>query len=1108
MFALVPILFFLSGLTALLYQMVWMRELILVFGASMFAISTLLTAFMGGLALGSWFFGKRADQYSNPLKTYGVLELGIGVYAFVVPVLFSSLVPIYQSLAALFDFSFYAFSLVRFVLAVLILLLPTALMGGTLPVLAQRYKNRATVGEGVGLLYAFNTLGAVAGVLSAGFILLPKFGLQKTTLLAAALNGVIAVIAIWAGRGETLEAASDVSEAAVIQKKGRVKPKVRLEKTTLTRVLFIVFAVSGFSAMIYEVVWTRILTLILGSTVYSYATMLSTYLLGLALGSFIFSLLLKKFNRPLFLLTMVQGGIALFALGGEFVFPLLPSIFTKMLEVLHTWSRVRAATKFVLSGAVMMLPTLLMGGVFPLVIHILTSREKSENRPLGSIVGQAYAINTLGTILGSFTVGFILLPVFGIQKSLHFAIMINVLLALLLWFTVSQRESAQIPVFARSKGWATGGVFGFLFVMVLSAPPWNPLVMSSELFGQQAKLNLLYYKEGISATVTVVQHQTLAKIPHLTLAIDGKPNASTTGDMKTQLLVAHLPMLLAPDPKNVMLIGHGSGITTGSMIMHPIEELVTLELEPAVIEGSRFFDPFSYRVLEDPRVSLVEDDARNFLLRTEEKYDVIVSEPSHPWRSGSAKLFTKEFFQLGKKHLTPGGIFSQWIHFYGIRSTELKSVIKTFQSVFNEVMIFFTDAGDLIMLGSEDPFKIDRNEMTRRISSPGVSADLARADVHSVYDLWAHFILGPNEVDRFVGDAVLNTDDFTLVEFQTPKSLFEDTMLIHIAEMRGAASTGKHYLLGDGTSDSEKEAGFLKIAEAFLRMKKFKEAQEMIQKAGRIHVSAQGKWLEGQVSLVEGNRQEAEQDWLRALALDPAHQKTLLSLARFYQTQGAFKKASGHLAKIEDETLVGLNAAYYKGVDQYFQGRYDSSLEFFRKGAVFSSPFSLYYESLTLEKLGREEEAKRALGQFIVGLDDWRKELEIDPKKFQQLPYWKNVEWRREVGIQIPEEIRMSLLFDRVVADPLKNLYGGAGLYLLGRYDAAVQNLTAGVEMLGRQSSGSLMHYYLGLAYLELGQPVEASQAYQTFIDGHILDESDIRVIESKKFVTAQGMAS
>ncbi len=1112
MSVLVPILFFLSGLTALIYQMVWMRELVLVFGASMFAISTLLTAFMGGLALGSWVFGLRADRYENPLRVYALLELGIGAYAFLVPLLFTALIPIYQSLSKLFEFNFYIFSLVRFVFAVLILVLPTALMGGTLPVLAQRYKNRASVGKGVGLLYAFNTLGAVIGVLLAGFFLLPSLGLQKTTLLSVALNGLIALLALFLGRRETQETSPVVSDQKGDGKQKKTSKLVLASSRgdhRFVRLLMIVFAVSGFSAMIYEVVWTRILTLILGSTVYSYATMLSTYLLGLALGTFIFSLLLKRFSRPLLMLTLVQGGIALFAFFGEFIFPMMPSIFMEVMAFFHTWSKVRAMAKFIIAGAVMVVPTLLMGGVFPLVIHLLTSKDESERRPLGSIVGMAYAMNTVGTIFGSFTIGFILLPLFGIQKSLHIAIMINAFLALALWFCFMKRDLPGLPKKTSSqkpgksftaKVWASGGVLAFLFLITFLAPVWNPLAMSSGLFGQQSKLKLLFYEEGISATVTVVQHQTLAKDAHLTLAIDGKPNASTTGDMKTQLLVAHLPMLLAKETKDVMLIGHGSGITTGSMTTHPITRLITLELEPEVISGSRFFDPFSHNVLDDDRVILVEDDARNYLLRTDEDYDVIVSEPSHPWRSGSAKLFTQEFFQLGKRHLRSGGVFSQWIHFYGIRSTELKSVIKTFHSVFEYVLIFYTDAGDLIMLGSEIPFNIDRKEITRRISQPAVAEDLARANVYSVYDLWAHFMLGPNEVDRFVGDATLNTDDFTLVEFQTPKSLFEDTMSIHIAEMRGAASAGRNYLFTPDDSDTDKAAGYYAIAKGFFGMDKFKEAKKMIRKGRDIAENAEGRWLWGRALFKEEDRLGAEHAWLEALEHNPSHQQTLLSLAIFYQSQGAYKKASSYLAKIADETVIGLRAAYYKGVSHYFKGEYEDALAYFLRGRLFSEPFVYYYQNLAYKKLGKTAEAKRALGQFIISLDEWRRELELEPKKFKALLYLKGVEWRRKVGILIPEEERMALIFAQVVSSPLKNLYGGAGLYLSSRYPEAIQILKLGIEQLGRQASGSMAFYYLGLSYQELGDNAAAGKAFSAFVKNHSLDEKDIRVIEARKY--------
>jgi len=1116
MFLFVPILFFLSGATALIYQMVWMRELILVFGASMFAISTLLTAFMGGLALGSWYFGKRAERYANPLYVYALLELGIGAYAFLVPLMFTALLPLYRVLSHWFDFSFYAFSLVRFVLAVLILLFPTALMGGTLPVLAQRYKNQQSVGQSIGLLYAFNTLGAVAGVLGAGFILLPALGLKKSVFIAAGLNGLISLMAYLLGKRKAapIPLVLDPSPRVAVEEAGLIKKKRSEQKERKKpartpqgshtevrgrQVLLIVFAVSGFAAMVYEVIWTRILTLILGSTVYSYATMLGTYLLGLALGSFIFSLLLRHFKRPLLLFTLVQGGIALSCFAGEFVFPLLPTIFLKIMETFHAWKLIRDTAKFILSAAVMLVPTLLMGGVFPLVIHLLTVKGDAD-KPLGAIVGKAYAVNTLGTIFGSFAVGFILLPSLGIQKSLHLAITLNAFLCLVLWFLFTQQERKQSPALAQSKGWATGGVFGFLLIVTFSSPTWDPLMMSSDLFGQRTKLNLLFYEEGISSTVTVVQHPTLTKEPHLTLAIDGKANASTTGDMTTQLLVAHLPMLLVPEPaQEVMLIGHGSGITTGSMITHPVTKLVTLELEPAVIEGSRFFDRFSGSVLDDPRVTLAMDDARNYLLRTDDRYDVIVSEPSHPWRSGSAKLFTREFFQLGKKHLNPGGIFSQWIHFYGIRAQELKSVIRTFDTVFENVMIFYTDAGDLILLGSETPFKIDREEMTRRMAEAPVAKDLDRAQVYTVFDLWAHFMIGPKEIKSYVGNAVLNTDDFTLVEFQTPKSLFEDTLSIHIAELKGAAAAGENYLFGQEVSDEEKADGYFNIAKGLMRNDKWKESEETITKGLRLGPSAEGEWLLGRLQFAQGDRQGAERYWLRALTQDPQHEESLLSLAQYYQSQGAYQKAGTYLAEIKTGTLVDVKAAYYRGIDAYFKGDYAGALQALKIGELFSTPYVYYYQHLTHNKLGQEEAGKEALGKFIVALDDWRRELEIDPQAFKSLTYWKQVAWRREVGVQIPEEMRMALIFEQMVAKPLGDLYGGAGLYLLGRYQDAADRLETGVQGLGRQAAGSMLYYYLGLAYKELGRNVEAKTAFGAFVQKTTLDKNDIRVIEAAR---------
>src|SRR5579884_1628688 len=1021
------ILFFFSGVNALIYQMVWMRELVLVFGASMFAISTLLTAFMGGLALGSDFFGRRADRYPNSLRVYGLLELGIGGYAFLVPLLLSSLIPIYQYLYQFFHFSFYVFSLVRFVMAVLILLLPTALMGGTLPVLARLYKNNAEVGKGVGLLYAVNTLGAVAGVLGAGFVLLPTLGLQKTVLFSAMLNAGVGLAAIGRGRSKTVSVEESIHRTAASAPK---------RDSSLRRALFITFALSGFAAMIYEVVWTRILTLILGSTLYSFATMLATFLMGLAIGSALFSFFLKRFSRPLLLLALVQGGIALFAFVGEFLFPLIPVLFFKLLEIFHSEGGILSASKFFIAGSVMLIPTLLMGGVFPLVIHLLTSggsteskrRDRAVETGLGSIVGRAYAMNTVGTIVGSFAIGFILLPSLGIQKSLHVAILTNAALSLLLWMRMREMGDARL--------WGVGGVGAFLVIVSFSTPAWNPLQMSSELFGKLSTLDLLYYKEGISSTVTVVEHPTLAKQPHLTLAIDGKPNASTTGDMKTQVLVGHLPMLLAPQANEVMSIGHGSGITTGSIATHPLSKLVTLEIEPAVVEASRFFDRFNGNVLDDPRVQLVVDDARNYLILSKDRFDVIVSEPSHPWRSGSSKLFTEEFFRLGRSHLRPCGIFAQWIHFYGIRAPELKAVVRTFHSVFPQVFIFYTD-------------------------------------------------------------------DYTVVEFQTPKSLFEDTLSIHLADMKGAARGGDLYLIHPNEPNDVKAAAYFDIAKGLIRNGKENDARELIQKGMLLNPVAEGDWLRGRVLQKQGDRDGAARAWQAALQREPSHPDALLSLAQYHQEQGAFAQAEPLLARLRKDHPEKLSGAFYHGVNLYYHGQYQKALEELNQGIVFSEPFVYYYQSLVFDKLKKEAEAKEALGRFISSLNDWRKELELDPKRFSTLPYAKQVEWRKKNNIQIPEEERMALLFDMLVAKPLNHLYSGAGLFVLGAFKPATVELEEAIKALGNQGPSSIAQYYLGMAYKELGQVDPARKALEMFIlsEHTSLEPKDLRIDEARRIL-------
>ncbi|MCI0526710.1 MAG: fused MFS/spermidine synthase, partial [Nitrospira sp.] len=426
--------FFLSGASGLIYEVVWLRMLVLVFGSTTLAVSTVLTAFMGGLALGSLWFGRVVDRWRRPLYTYGLLEGCIGLYGLLVPLLFPLLVPLYQVLWDLFHPSFYLFNLLRFLLAMVVLIIPTTLMGATLPVLASYYAGRKEhSARRIGLLYTFNTAGAVMGTFATGFILLPSLGIQKTTWIAAALNLFLSLTVIWiSGQKSQLIGPSmmrtdrdpsyeglektDPSCAALAFKSQQSQQVAGVMTIGLA---LVAFAFSGYTALVYEVAWTRVLSLILGSSIYAFSTMLTTFLLGLALGSALFTQILNRLKWPIQTFALVQIGIALTCYATSALLERLPYFFLWALA----WGlpvfqdhpdRLIIALWFFTTAVVMILPTLLFGGTFPLVIKIYHLYAHK----MGRTAGDVYSVNTVGAILGAFLGGFVLIPTFGLQWTL------------------------------------------------------------------------------------------------------------------------------------------------------------------------------------------------------------------------------------------------------------------------------------------------------------------------------------------------------------------------------------------------------------------------------------------------------------------------------------------------------------------------------------------------------------------------------------------------------------------------------------------------------------------------------------------------------------------
>jgi spermidine synthase len=777
---LVLLCFFLSGFSGLLYEVLWLRMLILIFGSTTLAVSTVLTSFMGGLALGSYLFGRIMDQKKRPLLYYSLLEGIIGLYALLIPWLFSFLIPAYRVLWEQFHPNFLGFTLVQFLLVSLVLVIPTTCMGATLPILSKwAVEGENTLGVTVGRLYALNTFGAVIGTALSGFFLLPLLGVNKTLWIAVAVNLLVAVsIFSFIRRYPTSPA---IPSPSSFSEKGHDRPKTAALSPLPKGVIWSVvlgISLSGFISMIYEVAWSRTLSLLVDSSVYGFTIMLTTFLVGIALGSFIFSRKVDTIRFQGLVWAWLQIGIGIFAFLSLLLFQELPYWYLLLYRSLGHSINLLLTGKFLLAFMIMLAPTLFMGAIFPLTIKIYASSINRISRQVGNI----YTINTLGCILGSFAGGFFLIPLLGIRNTILLGIGLNLLLGLyLLLITTAPRPGLK---------WVYGPAVLLLTWVILWFPPaWKaPLMVSGvyiyarnfdktsrqELLKMYDPKNepLLYYKEGHTCTISVHRSKRTGAVY---MKSNGKVEASSRGDMPTQVLVGQIPMLLAPRLDDVLVVGMGSGVTVGSVTPFPAKKITLVELEKAVIEGSHFFEQVNNQPLKDPRLILQVADARNYLLVTPDRYDVIISEPSNPWMAGVANVFTQEFFRLGYDKLKPEGVFCQWLQLYKISPDSFKTVLTTFHKVFPFVYVFQPQEKDLVLVGFKQKPDLSLARIGERMKWKLVEQDLKRIDVSGLEDLMSRFIMGPAEVATLTRGGMINTDDNALIEFSTPKTLFAET---------------------------------------------------------------------------------------------------------------------------------------------------------------------------------------------------------------------------------------------------------------------------------------------------------------------------------------------
>lgn len=808
--AVILLLFFASGFCGLVYEVVWLRHLSLVFGNTVYATATVLSGFMGGLALGSLWLGRVADRTGRPLRLYGLLEAGVALCALAFPVVLHSLEPLYRLFARVTQTSYHCLSFAQSLLLIGIILVPTVLMGGTLPLLTRYLsQQRLSLGRNVSLLYGLNTLGAVLGCAAAGFVLIGWLGVQRTTFLAVALNVAIAAAAILMDRAmhppvdgtpikpQELQSVRGSSEGsntrpgcpddglAPVRDGGRAGPRVPTSPGGslrqlpaapaaagpaagwpgwLRRVVLGLFVIAGLAAMAYEVLWTRVLSFVAGSTTYSFTLMLTTYLCGLAVGSVLAAPFVDRTRRPLETFGVLQ---LLTGVGVLATVALTPNVLAAVGAFLFDGGRLRhgdLASFAVLQGTVAVvyiLPfTILMGMTFPVVARIYTtSRERA-----GTGVGWTYFADTIGGVAGSLLAGFALIPWLGTLRALAWIAIANTAIgvtALLL----APRSAGLSP-----RGWPRG-LLGVAAVAVLGLAVHHnlPADTFAAIFTAPGS-KLVYLDEDVGGTVTIEDYG-----DHRTISINGINVAGT--DLKfetTQKLQAHLALLLHPEPQRVLQIGFGSGGTAWSLTRHPLRQIDCVELTAAVLKARDQFREVNHGVLDDPRVRVFLDDARSYLVKTDRTYDAILSDSIHPRYAGNGGLYAVDYYRLCRRRLTPTGIFSAWLPIYGLSLDDFRVAVRSLREVFPHVYLFHLPVGRTdwaILLGLQQPLRFDLPDLSRRFAEPSLRDDLRVIHLRRVEDLLSGFLIGDQSLPIFLGSSrVLNTDDYPYLEYVAPRS--------------------------------------------------------------------------------------------------------------------------------------------------------------------------------------------------------------------------------------------------------------------------------------------------------------------------------------------------
>ena len=767
-FRIATLLFLLSGLAGLAYEVIWFKRFAYVWGNSSLAAAAVVASFLFGLALGAQVLGRWADRIRRPLLAYGFCEAAIGLLALVIPYEIDRLMQSVAQFYTLLQPHPWAHTALRFLLTFVALGPPCFLMGGTLPLMIKQFSPpHFSRRESVGWFYAVNTVGAALGCWLTGFHILPSVGLFWTNLLAVALNLDIALIAFFLAR-EWKKRMSPPEESAPALSESTSAGIAACSPVSL-RALHPAVTVAGAAALILEMVWTRQLALILGGTTYAFTAMLFVVLVGIGLGSYGFDRWHRKERDPRFALSVCILILLVAVMAGYHLIPLLTQ-WVAYIRRLRASQILNALICLSVSGVLELIPALCMGFLFPLFVA-LARRSAGD---AGKAVGSVYTWNTLGSIIGASLTSLCLIPSLGSAGTVVLTLLLYcAALAALTWMKPRRFHLAFWGALLVALAALFGGIreedprFTNLGSFIYGYTPTEDLL---KIF------KVLYFKEGAACNVLVT-----AEGDHRALRVNGKVDASTTGDMPMQLGLAYLPRFLHPQAQNVFIIGFGSGTTAGASLLFPNTQVKCCELEPRVFAASLQFAHINHSPEYARNFSIVFEDGRAYLQGTPEKYDLILSEPSNPWMTGVSNLFTAEFYRLAKQRLKPGGILTQWIQTYLMTISDYAMIVRTVMREFPHSALLYTSEGDTLLLASESPIEFTKERLrtaqTMIDTHPEVIADLEKyygtKDVFSIFLI--RYCLDERGLQRLAenGQAGLyNTDSNLQLEFDAPLMLF------------------------------------------------------------------------------------------------------------------------------------------------------------------------------------------------------------------------------------------------------------------------------------------------------------------------------------------------